>query len=78
MNRDSQLGGYNQNNLSKSGSQAKIGGLSRNNVNAKSLDGLEPIMKGGKNVESLKTIPDPIHESPRKMNLSKIESKNTL
>lgn len=35
-------------------------------------------MKGGKNVESLRTIPDPIHESPRKINMSKIESKNTL
>lgn len=35
-------------------------------------------MKGGRNVESLRTIPDPIHESPRKINLSKIESKNTI
>ena len=64
--------------MSKSGSQTKIGGLNRNNINAKSLDGLEPIMKGGRNVESLSTIPDPIHESPRKINLSKIESKNTI
>jgi len=36
-------------------------------------------MKGGKNIDSLRTIPDPIHESPnRRHNLTKIESKNTL
>ena len=36
-------------------------------------------MKGGQKLDSMRTIADPIHEKPNRINnLSKIESKKTL
>lgn len=63
--------------LSKSPSKKT---LDRNNVNAKSLDGLDPFLKKELKHESLKTIPNTIMESPLKPAklLTKNESKNIL
>ncbi len=61
--------------LHKSKSKGKM--LDRNNINARSLDGLDPILKGSVKLEPMKTLPQTIMEN-KKVSLSKIESKMTL
>ena len=39
--------------------------LDRNNINAKSLDGLDPILKGSVKIESMKNLPQTIQENKK-------------